>query len=509
MTTLSETAYPRLKANPSAKELQEVYTPTEAEWAFVKQTVQRPLSRLAVLIHLKLFQRLGYFTTLAEVPEVIKTYIGKEVGYLKLPSGEQLAQYDSSGAKRAHIAALREYFNVKPLDSAGRTWLRSVAEDASEVKNSIPDIINVMLEELVHHRFELPGFSTLVRIAQQARDVVNDGFFDDLTNSLSPEAKKLIDELLKVQASNTHSGWQTLKREPKKPTNKEVREYLQHIRYLRHLVDQLPAVMVPVPKLRYFREMARAMNAAQLSELKSIKRYALAIVFIRAQYGQTLDDAADMFIRMLQNMENSAQQKLVDYQLEHSKRADMLISQLKDVLEAYCLDGADTQKLDAISNVLVTTPELLLAECEEHMAYAGKNHLPFLLQPYQNQRALLFNCLEIMGLHSTSQDTSSERWITKLLSWRSIRATYIDADEHGIDRSEDLGWLSGHWRKQVVVKPAGVTAEKLHRKFLELAILYLVKDEIKSGDLCIRDSERYDDHREQLVDEETFTAELV
>jgi len=108
----------------------------------------------------------------------------------------------------------------------------------------------------VHHRYELPGFSTLVRIAQQSRDAVNDGYFDDIARQLSPAARKLIDELLKVPASATHSGWQALKREPKKPTNKEVREYLQHIRYLRHLVDQLPAVKVTVPKLRHFHEMA-------------------------------------------------------------------------------------------------------------------------------------------------------------------------------------------------------------------------------------------------------------
>lgn len=508
MTTLTETAYPRLKANPSSQELQDIYTPSAAELTFIRQTVQRPLSRLALLIHLKLFQRLGYFTTLAEVPETIKAHIGRQAGYRKLPSGEQLARYDDSGAKRAHMMVLRSYLSVKPLDAAGRTWLRSVAEEASVVKNALPDIINVMLEELVHHRYELPGFSTLERLAQQARETVNEGYFDDITRQLTPAAKTLIDDLLKVPAGATYSGWQVLKREPKKPTNKAVREYLQHIRYLKHLVDQLPAVALPVPKLHFFRTLARATNATELAELKPIKRYALAVIFIRAQYGRTLDDAADMFIRMMQNMENSAQQKLVAYQLDHSKRADMLIGQLKSMLEAYCLDGSDAQKVDAISNALINSPELLLAECAEHMAYAGKNHLPFLLQPYQSQRALLFNCLEIMGLHSASQDTSSEDWIAKLLSWRSQRATWIDAKAQHIDLETDLSWLSGHWRKQVVIKAAGDSGKKLHRRFLELAILYLVKEEIKSGDLCIRDSERYDDHREQLVDEETFIAEL-
>jgi hypothetical protein len=155
MTTLHETAYPRLKADPTPKELREVYTPTENELAFVFDAIQRPASRLAVLLHLKLFQRLGYFTRLTEVPDTIKNHVARAAGYLKLPPAEQLDRYDDSGAKRAHMGLLRQFLNVRVLDDTGRTWLRSIAEDAAETKNDVPDIINIMLEELVHHRYEL------------------------------------------------------------------------------------------------------------------------------------------------------------------------------------------------------------------------------------------------------------------------------------------------------------------------------------------------------------------
>ncbi|MCM5614814.1 DUF4158 domain-containing protein, partial [Xanthomonas hortorum pv. pelargonii] len=77
MATLHETAYPRLKPDPTAKELEEIYTPTAAEIAFAKQLTTQPGPQLAVLIHLKLFQRLGYFTVLAEVPERIRKHIAK------------------------------------------------------------------------------------------------------------------------------------------------------------------------------------------------------------------------------------------------------------------------------------------------------------------------------------------------------------------------------------------------------------------------------------------------
>lgn len=509
MTTLHETAYPRLKADPTPKELREVYTPTENELAFVFDAIQRPASRLAVLLHLKLFQRLGYFTRLTEVPDTIKNHVARAAGYLKLPPSEQLDRYDDSGAKRAHMGLLRQHLNIRVLDDTGRIWLRSVAEDAAETKNNVPDIINIMLEELVHHRYELPGFTTLERMAQQAREQVNNRYYTGIADLLTPTAKTLIDDMLKVPAGATHSGWQALKREPKKPTNKEVRQYLQHIRQLQHLAEQLPIIDIPVPKLRYFRSMARAMDAAEITELKPIKRYALAVICVRAQYSKTLDDAADLFIRLIQNLESHAQQKLIAYQLEHSKRADMLIGQLKEILQAYDLEGTDAQRVDAIENVLITDLASLLAECEEHMAYAGKNYLPFLIQPYRAMRALLLNCLEIMALRATSLDQTMERMIATLMALRSNRLEVIDAVAFGIHPESDLDWLSAQWRKLILVKAKGKDApEKLNRKYLELAILLQVKDELKSGDLCIRDGERYDDYREQLIDEETFTQEL-
>lgn len=60
MSSLHETAYPRLKPDPSPKELADIYTPTDDELAYVATIAKRPVARTAALMHLKLFQRLGY-----------------------------------------------------------------------------------------------------------------------------------------------------------------------------------------------------------------------------------------------------------------------------------------------------------------------------------------------------------------------------------------------------------------------------------------------------------------
>lgn len=508
MASLHESAYPRLKPDPTAKELQEIYTPNAEEFAFAADMVRRPIARLALLIQMKLFQRLGYFTPLSDVPEQIREHIARACGFVRIPVDAEFTQYDGSGTRQLHRKALRAYFNVRSLGPDGRQWLQGVAEVTAQTKNTVIDVINVLLEELVHHRYELPAFGTLHEIAEHGREKVHRHYYETIATALTPEAKSLIDDMLKTPSGATHSGWHALKREPKKPTNKEVRQYLQHVQRLKHLAAQLPEIDVPVPKLKFFRTMARALDASEVAELKPIKRYALAVIFIRAQYSKTLDDAADIFIRLMQNLENNARQHLIAYQMEHSKRADMLIGQLRDVLRAYQLDGTDTQRVDAIGGSLVLDIRTLLADCEDHMAYANRNFLPFLTKPFQTVRALLFNCLEIMSPRSTSLDLTMERMLDALKITRASRTDMAELSRLGIS-DKDLQWMTPQWRKLVCGKSAGkAPVEWIYRKYFELAVLFEVKDELKSGDLCIIDGERYDDYREQLVDETTFEREL-
>ena len=509
MATLHETAYPRLKPDPTAKELAEIYTPTDAEIAFVRSITKVPTTQLAVVIHLKMFQRLAYFTRLAEVPDRILQHIAQATRLRGALKSGRLESYDTSGGKQRHIGLLREFLGVRPLDQAGTAWLKTVAVSAAETKHVVGDIINVLLEELIHHRYELPAFRTLELVAIGAREKVNSAYFASISQALTPKARKLIDELLQAKEGSRFTGWQTLKREPGRPTNKEVRTYLQHIRMLQQLADQLPPIDVPVPKLKQFRTMARAYDASELAELTKDKRYALAAIFIRAQYAKTLDDAAELFIKQVRGLENLAQQKLIAYQLEHAKRADYLIGQLKEVLQAFQLEGSDAQRVDAIGGSLRAEVATLLAECDEHMAYAGRNYLPFMLQPYGVIRPLLFNGLELMTLRSTSQDAGMEPLIAAVLSLRNRRHELIEVASLGLDEDRDFEWMPKAWRQHVFGKRANTLGTGwMHRKYFELAVLVQVKDELKSGDLFIPHSERFDDYREQLVDEVTFAHEL-
>ena len=237
MTQLHETAYPRLKADPSAQDLEEVYTLTPDEIAFIDQSVKRPTARTVAFLYLKLFQRLGYFIRIKDVPTAIRQHIVAQTGFARPPRLDELLQFDRSTGRERMVESLRRYLNVRPLNQEGRAWLQHIAETAADNRHVVADIINVMLEELVHHRYELPGFTVLDRLAIQAREKIHEVHFAGIANQLDTKVKERIDSLFKVSKDESSTTWNMLKREPKKPTNKETRSYLQHIRRLQLLVE--------------------------------------------------------------------------------------------------------------------------------------------------------------------------------------------------------------------------------------------------------------------------------
>ena len=170
MPSVSDTAYPRLKINPSAKELNELYTPTVYELAFARERARQPLQRAGLLLLLKTFQRLGYFAACAEIPAPIIRHVFRCAALAELP--EQLKTYNASTARDRHTALIREFLGVTAYGLAAREVVVETCLQAARTRDDLPDLINMAIEELIRQRFELPAFSTLlVKNAQRPKTV--------------------------------------------------------------------------------------------------------------------------------------------------------------------------------------------------------------------------------------------------------------------------------------------------------------------------------------------------
>ncbi|SOZ20913.1 hypothetical protein CBM2595_P390029 [Cupriavidus taiwanensis] len=160
MNQISETAYPLLPAEIAADELRAVFTPSAAEIRFVYGQFRQAPTRVLILTQLKLLQRLGYMPPMSDVPPEIVDHICS-VLKVRSPPRATIKRYDRSGSKSRHQKVLREFVGIRVVDALTHEWLAVVADIAARTKAELPDIVNVLLEELIRQRYELPPLATL------------------------------------------------------------------------------------------------------------------------------------------------------------------------------------------------------------------------------------------------------------------------------------------------------------------------------------------------------------
>jgi hypothetical protein len=268
MTAIHETAYPRLRSNLSDKELKELYTPSPDDLTCIDRSTKSPVAAFGGLILLKTFQRLGYFPSFDALPPRLIHHLATAMGVLR--PYDCLQQYEEQGFRKWHLSLIRDYLGIKSFGDGGRHVLVGAVIAASRSKDILADIINVGLEALVHARYERPAFSTLRRAAQKARSQVTRGYYQHVDDAMDDLQRAILGRLITRDDHEATSLWQRLKREPKQPTPKHIREHLAHARWLQslntahHALDGIPEA--PLPRVA---DEARAMDMARMHDTQA------------------------------------------------------------------------------------------------------------------------------------------------------------------------------------------------------------------------------------------------
>jgi len=171
MTSIERTAYPRFTRAPSVKELREIYTPTSTDIAFVATTARGPAQKFGLMILLKVYQRLGYFPKPETIPGAI---IGHIRAVMKLPA-DLVPDIASNHTLYRYYAAIREHLEIQSEGKHIRHVAAQAMHQAAQVMENPADLISAAIEILVKEHCELPGFSTLERMARRIRNLVNTG----------------------------------------------------------------------------------------------------------------------------------------------------------------------------------------------------------------------------------------------------------------------------------------------------------------------------------------------
>ena len=508
MPSIEETAYPRLKSNPSLEALETIYTPTAEEIALTRRTVRGELATVGFLVLLKTFQTVGYLMQIAQVPNAIIRHIATCVDIALSP--EDIAGYDTSGTRRRHLSAIRQHLDVQPFSETARNVMIATMEAVAQTQHDLVDLINVALEELVRARFELPGFSTLERSAREVRAANNDRLYQSISDTLAGAEQMQLAELFYCPDGEVTTLWNEVKQEPGSPKLGELQRLVERLRWLQPLQIAGPALLaMPEVKRLNFAAQAQALEANQMKELPDAKRYTLAVALLHRRYAQTLDDIAEVFVKRMRRMHYSAKESLENYRAESQQRTDELISKLRQMVIAHSTDGEIAARFTAVDCIIGDQAQALISQCDDHLAYAGNNYLPFLPKFYRSHRAVLFRFLTVVPLHPTTQDESLVQAIEFIQTHRGQKRTWLPlvAEDSTLENAETtpipkltLNWVPTKWWTLVTgEKNRATVPTQVHRQYFELCVFSHVLLGLKSGDLYIEGSSAFGDYLAQLI----------
>ncbi len=293
MPTVSTTAYPQLPLTVTDRELQEVYTPTQEERELAQQHTTGQVAEVALLVLLKVFQRLGYPVPLTSVPAVIIHHLASDLG--QPVTTADLIGYDASGTRRRHLRLVRHYLGISAYGPEAHQAMEAAMREAALSKDAPEYLINIAIEELVRQHHELPALSTMERSALEVRAEVNRTFYDQIHTALSAADCQQLDQLFRVPPDERESAWTRLKDDPGRPTLTNLKAHLEHLTWLKGLQVSTTALTgIPDVKCKRFAAEAQTLGAARMQAMQARKRYTLTLCLLVERYAQALDDLAEM-----------------------------------------------------------------------------------------------------------------------------------------------------------------------------------------------------------------------
>ena len=384
-------------------------------------------------------------------------------------------------------------------------------------KESPIDIINAMIEILVKESFELRGFSTLDRYAGRARAATLSRLFTTLSSELPAGGRAARDDLLVTRDEEGLTLWHAIKREPRKPTAKNIAEYIAHARWLTGLQEHIGSLPeIPEQKREQCVLEARAYSADRMKRLQARKRYSLMAILVHEQRLYANDCLVDLLVRDIRKLHNAARKALLDFQLRAVTESASLVTLLRDVASVCDTSLAAHTRLDKIMGLFDHEPKQAIDRCNSLVLHDINNYLPFLSARYTRAvRRNLLDILAVVRVRSITPENPLIACLQFLLAYRdtpfaSIRVSAIDVGAGGSGRrSSALHWIPERWHKLLFVDTTPHIANRsLRPVWFELCVLTEVSRRLQSGYLYIDHSIRYDDYRTHLVDDETLRAEM-
>ncbi len=497
--TRASVIYPELPDPLTPSDLQQLFSPSfdERKWApTVTRTVE---SQVALLVQLKIFQTTGRFQRVADVPPAAVAHVARRMG---VESGSNLT-FPVRTLYRLRQAILNR-LKVVAWGTEARALAQATMRKTAQARTDPADIINSAIDALIRHGFELPTLTTLRRLAGTAHSTVNAKQWNEVCGRLSSAQRAMLEALLVVDPKTQKSPFANLCSTPGRPSRKNLNALMDRHQWLKQLPDPSMALRpIADSKILQWANEARRLNALELREYISPRRYVLLMAVIHDARGQVLDDLVQMLLRLTRKVEWKSELRLTEWHQTRRSKTDVLIRAFRDSLIVHGSQVDPVQKVSLADAVFDAQGghEALAQSCEEHLRHERQNWRPFARAVFVPLRSALIRLVEILPLEGTTAADDLLRLVRSLASESSRQRDYLTIG--GVASNT----LPREWR--ALVHDHADDKQAFNRRQLEVAAILELATAIGAGEIFVSGSLSFDRFWDRLPSEAADPAAIA
>jgi TnpA family transposase len=382
-----------------------------------------------------------------------------------------------------HQERIREYLKLTVYSPREAEALERFVFDESSRLEQTASLLARAREFLKERHILFPADSALLRLVGEQRKRAREHIVDKLAVSLSPGVVKALDDLLEVKQGEAISGLQAIKANPAKPSATAMQGLADKLAAIE--ATGVLAVDLSWLNANYQRALfhyVRKCSADRLREVARSRRLAALTCFLRQSYRDAVDQAVDMFDKLLTRTHTRAEHELSDQMRSQRQTIKAALAALRS-LGAIILDdtvGNDTLRPRLFAAVPRAELEAQVAELTEWVTGTKSDVFHGLVRRFGHLRQFSPVLLRALEFSPDAGDGD----IPCLEALRVLKEMNADL-KRKLPEDAPTDFIP----KRLL--PLVVTDGKPDRKAWECALLLKLQDDLRSGNLSVKHGKRF------------------
>jgi TnpA family transposase len=381
-----------------------------------------------------------------------------------------------------HQARIRAYLELTAFGPQEAEALeRFVFEESCRLEQTAPLLARAR-EFLKERRVLFPAESALLRLVGEQKKQAREHIVAKLAESLSDTVAQALDHLLEVKEGEAVSGLQTIKANPAHPSPTAMHTLANKLAAIE--ATGVLAIDLSWLNANYQRALfhyVRKCSADRLREVARPRRLAALTCFLRQSYRDAVDQAVDMFDKLLTRTHTRAEHELDDQMRSQRRTIKAALAALRSLGTIILDDAVDDDVLRSRLFAAVPREELEAQVAGLAEWVTGKKSDVFhgLVRRFSRLREFSPVLLRALEFFPDAGDGD----VPSLEALRVLKEMNVDSKRK---LPEDAPTDFIPKRLLPLVVPNG----KPDRKAWECAVLLKLREDLRSGNLSVRHSKR-------------------